>query len=105
MTRGYTGHEELQHVGLVNMNGHIYDPVLGRFMTADPTVPHPDDLKDFNRYAYVHNNPLAFTDPTAYGLFGGLFHAIGSFLHSFLHNPIVRAIDRIAAAILRRKLA
>ncbi|HYM32569.1 MAG TPA: RHS repeat-associated core domain-containing protein [Candidatus Cybelea sp.] len=77
----------------------IYDPVLGRFMTADPIVQHPEDLQDFNRYAFVHNNPLAFTDPTGYGLFGRLFQAIGSFLHSFLHNPIVQAVEEIAAAI------
>lgn len=33
-TRGYTGHEQLDALGLVHMNGRIYDPHLGRFLQA-----------------------------------------------------------------------
>lgn len=68
--RGFTGHEELEAVGLVHMNGRIYDPVLGRFLSADPHI-DGTDLQAFNRYTYVGNNPLTFTDPTGYfRLFG-----------------------------------
>lgn len=68
--RGFTGHEELEAVGLVHMNGRIYDPVLGRFLSADPHI-DGTDLQAFNRYTYVGNNPLTFTDPTGYfKLFG-----------------------------------
>ena len=34
--RGFTGHEMLDAVGIIHMNGRIYDPKLGRFMQADP---------------------------------------------------------------------
>ncbi|ELB2153464.1 HNH endonuclease [Vibrio parahaemolyticus] len=62
--RGYTGHEEITEVGLIHMNGRVYDQVLGRFTSADPLVQSPYVVNSFNRYAYVMNNPLKYTDPT-----------------------------------------
>jgi RHS repeat-associated protein len=62
--RGFTGHEQLDEVALVHMNGRIYDPGLGRFLSPDPIIQSPDDLQNYNRYAYVLNNPLRYTDPT-----------------------------------------
>jgi hypothetical protein len=53
-------------VGLVNMNGRVYDPELGRFLTPDPTVQFLADLQSYNRYSYTANNPLRYTDPTGY---------------------------------------
>ena len=61
--RGYTGHEHLDALGLVNMNARIYDPQLGRFLSPDQLVSAVDDMQDFNRYSYAWNNPLAVTDP------------------------------------------
>ncbi|WP_159445361.1 RHS repeat-associated core domain-containing protein [Rhizobacter sp. OV335] len=61
---GYTGHEHLDQLGLVNMNARMYDPLLGRHTSADPTVPDPTNAQAFNRYSYVLNNALAFTDPS-----------------------------------------
>jgi RHS repeat-associated protein len=64
--RGYTGHEMLDEVGLVHMNGRIYDPAIGRFLSADPNVPDPSDLQSHNRYSYVRNRPMSVTDPTGF---------------------------------------
>jgi RHS repeat-associated protein len=64
--RGFTMHEHIDEMGIINMNGRIYDPLIGRFMSADPTIPHPYMLKSFNRYSYVLNNPLRLTDPTGF---------------------------------------
>jgi RHS repeat-associated protein len=64
--RGFTGHEMLDEVGLVHMNGRIYDPAIGRFLSADPIIQSPLDLQNYNRYSYVLNNPLSLTDPTGY---------------------------------------
>ncbi len=61
--RGYTGHEMLPEFGLINMNGRIYDPALGRFLSPDNYVQMPDNTQSFNRYAYCINNPLKYTDP------------------------------------------
>ncbi|MBY0578941.1 MAG: hypothetical protein K2P57_07845 [Burkholderiales bacterium] len=52
----------LDEVGVINMNGRMYDPLLGRFMSADFVIPAPFDLQSYNRYAYVVDNPLRYTD-------------------------------------------
>ncbi|MEQ8991064.1 MAG: RHS repeat-associated core domain-containing protein, partial [Pseudomonadales bacterium] len=65
-TRGFTGHEGMDPVGLVHMNGRVYDPKLGRFVSGDPFVQDPANTQSFNRYSYVFNNPLSYTDPSGY---------------------------------------
>lgn len=62
--RGYTGHEMLPEFGLINMNGRMYDPLLGRFLSPDRYVQLPDNSQNFNRYSYCLNNPLKYTDPS-----------------------------------------
>jgi RHS repeat-associated protein len=64
--RGYTGHEMLDEVGLIHMNGRVYDPTLARFVSADPMIDGVTSVQGYNRYAYVHNNPLTYTDPSGY---------------------------------------
>jgi len=61
--RGYTGHEMMPEFGLINMNGRVYDPLLGRFLSPDNFVQQPDNSQNFNRYSYCLNNPLKYTDP------------------------------------------
>lgn len=61
--RGYTGHEMMPEFGLINMNGRLYDPILGRFLSPDNYVQMPDFSQSFNRYSYCLNNPLKYTDP------------------------------------------
>jgi hypothetical protein len=48
------------------MNGRVYDPKLGRFLQADPFIQAPKDTQSLNRYTYVSNNPLSYTDPSGY---------------------------------------
>jgi len=61
--RGYTGHEMLPEFGLINMNGRLYDPQIGRFLSTDNYVQEPWNSQNFNRYSYCLNNPLKYTDP------------------------------------------
>ncbi len=63
LDRGYTGHEHLQSVGLIHMNGRLYDPLLHRFLAPDNYVQDPFNTQSFNRYGYVLNNPLMYSDP------------------------------------------
>ena len=62
--RGYTDHEHLDSIGLIHMNGRVYDPKLARFISPDPYIQDPYNTQSFNRYSYVWNNPLRHTDPT-----------------------------------------
>ena len=64
--RGFTLHEHLDEVGVIHMNGRIYDPLIGRFTSADPIIQAPGNLQNYNRYSYVMNNPLNLTDPSGF---------------------------------------
>lgn len=57
LRRGYTGHEMLNEFGIINMNGRLYDPMLGRFLSPDNYVQLPNDSQSYNRYSYCLNNP------------------------------------------------
>ncbi len=102
---GFTGHEHIDEMGLIDMtkwpgailnspagpegegkdcpsNGRIYDPAIGRFLSADPFVQLPKSTQGLNRYAYVQNNPLKYTDPSGYFL-KSLFKSISRFINSY----------------------
>lgn len=64
--RGYTDHSMLDNLNLIHMNGRAQDPVLGRFMSADPYIPDPTNTQSFNRLSYVRNNPLSLVDPSGF---------------------------------------
>jgi RHS repeat-associated protein len=68
--RGYTGHEHLDNVRLIHMNGRVFDPNIGRFLSADPYVDGIDTTQGWNRFAYVQGRVLSATDPS--GFFQGL---------------------------------
>ena len=106
--RGYTGHEMLDHIGLVHMNGRIYDPHLGRFLSADPVVQAPGDLQSYNRYSYVRNNPLTYTDPSGYSWWSShvskLWHLAGDLLKKFW-KPIVVTVIAVVVTFVTAGLA
>ena len=62
LDRGFTGHEHLQTVGVINMNARLYDPALHRFLQPDNYVQDPFNTQNFNRYGYCLNNPLVYVD-------------------------------------------
>ncbi|HPF03059.1 MAG TPA: RHS repeat-associated core domain-containing protein [Bacteroidales bacterium] len=62
--RGFTGHEHLPWFSLINMNGRLYDPLTGQFLSPDNYVQNPSSSQTFNRFVYCLNNPLKFTDPS-----------------------------------------
>lgn len=64
LDRGYTGHEHLQGVKLIHMNGRLYDSKLKRFLSPDNHIQDITNTQNYNRYGYVLNNPLMYIDPT-----------------------------------------
>jgi hypothetical protein len=92
--RGYTTHslsrfffgKHLDEFALINIacpvpdvgelgNGRVYDLVLARFLSPDPVIQNPENTQSHNRYSYVVNNPMKYTDPSGY-ILDGLFDAI-----------------------------
>jgi RHS repeat-associated protein len=71
----YTGRESDSETGLYYYRARYYDPIPGRFLSEDPLG---FDGEDANFYAYVGNNPSAWTDPDGLRkykctLFGGCY--------------------------------
>jgi RHS repeat-associated protein len=53
-------------LGLMHFGARFYHPRLGRFISADTIVPNFADPQNLNRYAFVLNNPLKYTDPSGH---------------------------------------
>ena len=64
--RKYTGQRYDNPAGLYYYNARYYDPEIGRFVSADSLVLDQANPQDFNRYAYVRNNPAKYTDPSGH---------------------------------------
>lgn len=101
MERGYTGHEMLPGLDIIQMGGRIYDPTLARFLQADPHIQAPSNLQNYNRYSYVLNNPLTYTDPSGYffkKLLKGIMKITGMwYVHQLINSiPILNSIISIA---------
>jgi len=63
---GFGGQRRDGSTGLVFMHARYYHTGLGRFVSADAIVPQPGNPQDFNRYAYVRNNPVLYRDPSGH---------------------------------------
>ncbi len=89
----YTSQELDTETGLYYYNARYYDPALGRFISADTIVPDPTNPQALNRYSYVINNPLKYTDPSGHGFFdsiGKVFKSAGKAVQSVLSKPEVK---------------
>ena len=86
LSRGFTGHEHFDELGLINMGGRMYDPLQGRFLSPDNYIQSPYNPQNYNRYSYCLNNPLKYTDPSGeywHLIVGGL---IGGFTNWISHD-------------------
>lgn len=83
--RGYTLHEHYDDFDLINMNGRLYDPVLGRMLSPDIAIQDEHNAQAYNRYSYCFNNPLRFTDPSGYMVRMPFeYYGIETFSYSYL---------------------
>jgi RHS repeat-associated protein len=90
--RGFSNHEHLDELGLIHMNGRVYDPVIARFMSADPGVPYPTNIQSYNRYSYTRNNPLASIDPSG-------FNELDDALDALIAEALAKMIGELTGTI------
>jgi RHS repeat-associated protein len=64
----FTGQREMAGLGIYNYGARFYSPKLGRFLSADTIVHGYTNPQNLNRFSYVTNNPLRYTDPTGHML-------------------------------------
>ena len=92
--RGFTGHEMVDGQDAIHMNARMYDPMLGRFLQADPLIQAPENLQSWNAYTYVFNNPLTLVDPTgmfSWRKFLGVFSQVLNVLAIFFQPLVIYA--------------
>ncbi|PKF75433.1 RHS repeat-associated core domain-containing protein [Chryseobacterium sp. PMSZPI] len=87
--RGYTGHEHFAEVGIIHMNGRLYDPLLRRFLNADENIQEPYNTQNYNKYGYVLNNPLMFSDPNGELFQFAFLAAMGAFWGTVMTGAII----------------
>ena len=68
-TYRYTGQRQESYINLYYYGARWYDPYIQRWISPDPIVPNPSDPQALNRYSYVLNNPLRYTDPSGHWTF------------------------------------
>ena len=78
--KGFTGHAQNDEVALIYMRARYYVPGVGRFASADTSVPNPSSSNAFNRYAYAAGNPLLYLDPDG-------------------HNPVIFGVMLVVAGV------
>ncbi len=95
---GYTGHEHIEEVGLIHMNGRVYDPEIGRFISADSIIPDANNSQAYNRYSYVYNSPLKYADPSGhFPVVYAIIFVMGAMMAQS-DNPVISSVGMIMMA-------
>ncbi|NIF06578.1 type IV secretion protein Rhs [Chryseobacterium sp. Tr-659] len=84
--RGYTSHEHFMEVGIIHMNGRLYDPLLRRFLNADENIQDPANTQNYNKYGYVMNNPMMYNDPKGEFWMWAVGALVGGYLNGVQAN-------------------
>ncbi len=96
----FTGQEFDADAGLYHLGARFYDAILGRFISADSLVPGTHNPQNFNRYAYVNNNPIRYSDPSGHGFFEDLGDAFGTFMEEVFVPVAKVAVPIIVGAVV-----
>jgi RHS repeat-associated protein len=76
---GYTGQRKLDSGmgGIMDYKARMYSPYINRFLQPDSVIPNLYNPQSLNRFSYVRNNPINYSDPSGHcsvavslGLFG-----------------------------------
>ncbi len=83
VSRQFTGQVKDDETGLYYYNFRYYDAEIGRFIQADDIIPDLGNPQSYNRYSYVMNNPLRYTDPDGHGAIGDALFSQETFTSSY----------------------
>ena len=99
--RGYTNHRNMEETDLIDMQARLYDPNIARFISTDSIIPDEDNIRAYNRYAYVYNNPVNYIDPDGHNPFA--IFAIGAAIFSIgvtTDNPDLAKVATVVGSVM-----
>jgi len=101
LERGYTGHEHVDNVRLIHMNGRVQEPAVARMLSPDPFLGNLADPQSLNPYSYARNNPVSYVDPSGFflGRIGKFFSRAIQGAGHFLRRTVRKYGRQIVAAI------
>jgi RHS repeat-associated protein len=88
---GFTAEYTDSYIKLIYLRSRMYSPYLNQFIQPDTIVPDPRIPADWNKYAYVRNNPINFTDPSGQTPYGAKSYEINDArdLTQWLYNEMI----------------
>jgi len=92
----FTGKIYDESSALYYYGARYYDPELGRFITADPTVSRPFDPQDLNRYAYCRNNPVNYVDPSGLSWWSSFWNWISGGVGAIIAAVAIIVVTAVA---------
>lgn len=98
--KGYTGHEQVDQANLIHMGGRVYDPHIGRFLSADPLIQAPHLSQSYNRYSYVLNNPMNYVDPSGYSWFSDNWRTIAAVAVAWAVPHLLVTVNALTAKVV-----
>jgi RHS repeat-associated protein len=98
----FTGQRHESGFGLYDYHARYYDPLLGRFVSADSIVPSAGKPQALNRYSYVLNSPLKYQDPTGHDPWSVIADFAYGFLAQWRLNQGLLTPQQVAALSVKR---
>ena len=95
----YTSQELDGESGLYYYNARYYNPVIGRFMSADPVISQPLNPQSLNRYSYVLNNPLTYTDPSGLSWISDWWNQTSQWWTQNITQPVSQTLSQWTSQI------
>ncbi len=74
------------------MHARHYSLITGRFLSYDPVGGTPSSPQSWNRYAYVMNRPMTYTDPNGLIGFPHIFLPVGMTLEDFSFSETIYVV-------------
>lgn len=104
---GFTGKESVNGFGLSNYGPRMYNPFLGKFISADDQIgaENPNTPVALNRYAYAIANPIEYNDPSGHwawlvsGIIGAVVSVITTVIVAAITGQELSAKDYLLAAM------
>ncbi|XHL99163.1 MAG: putative Ig domain-containing protein [Microcoleus anatoxicus] len=93
----FAGEQRDGETGLDYLRARYYDPLVGRFVSADAYEGTLDDPMSLHDYQYAHANPVVNTDPSGYFSIGELLGTMAGYsVLAGLSYTTVSAVGTVA---------